>query len=418
MRTLHSYALISLSLLGHLSAQNESSSKSPENQDREWIGGRPWIEWERSTGDWAGLRDSYGPLSIEGSYVADYSSVWDGGVSSRSTYRSLTDINLTLDLGEAANFEGATLFLDAYSQVGRNGADAAGDIQVYSNVDEANTAQISELWFEHQVQDGRWRAKVGKVDANGEFCFLESALEFTHSSAGFTPTIFVFPTYPNPAMSVNLLFDGENNYAGFGFYDGATAEGLLTGRRGPSTFFDDKLANSYFSVLEGGATWGDGDAAGSGRAGAGVWHHSAGFGRFDGGMEDGTEGFYLLMEHKLTVADPANPDARGFTVFVEYGASDGNVSDYDQTLMVGGYCEAPLPGRGDDSMGLLASWADLSDKAGAGYAKDETAIEFFYKAVVTPAFSLKPGLHYIVNPSGDPAIDDALVGTVRFEVTF
>ena len=44
--------------------------------------------------------------------------------------------------------------------------------------------------------------------------------------------------------------------------------------------------------------------------------------------------------------------------------------------------------------------------------------EFFYKAMITPSFSLKPGLHYIKNPSGDPSIDDALIGTVRFEVTF
>ena len=175
-RTLPAYALVSLSLLPGLQAQGESDSKPPGEQDSEWFGGRAWIDWQRTTGDWGGLRDAYSPLKIEGRYVADYSSVWDGGVSSRSTYRSLTGVSLSLDMGEACDLEGASLFLDAYSQVGRHGEDASGDIQVYSNIDEANTSQIAELWFEHQTGDGRWRAKVGKVDANGEFCLLETVL--------------------------------------------------------------------------------------------------------------------------------------------------------------------------------------------------------------------------------------------------
>ncbi|MEM6560725.1 MAG: carbohydrate porin, partial [Planctomycetota bacterium] len=74
--------------------------------------------------------------------------------------------------------------------------------------------------------------------------------------------------------------------------------------------------------------------------------------------------------------------------------------------------------RPDDAVGLYVSFVDLSDAAGAGFEEDETVVEAFYRLQVTPAISVQPGLQFVINPSGDPDIDDALVGSLRASFTF
>lgn len=75
-------------------------------------------------------------------------------------------------------------------------------------------------------------------------------------------------------------------------------------------------------------------------------------------------------------------------------------------------------GRDDDSAGVFLSFADLSDAEGSPYEGNETALEFTYRIQVTPAVVIRPDLQFIFDPSGDPTIDDAVVGAIRFEVTF
>ena len=77
-----------------------------------------------------------------------------------------------------------------------------------------------------------------------------------------------------------------------------------------------------------------------------------------------------------------------------------------------------IPGRPDDSTGLYATYVDLSDSSGAGFDDDEFALDVYYRLAVTPAVFVQPELQYIVNPSGDSSIDNALVGGIRVGVTF
>jgi len=74
--------------------------------------------------------------------------------------------------------------------------------------------------------------------------------------------------------------------------------------------------------------------------------------------------------------------------------------------------------RAADAAGVMLSFVDLSDAPGAGFGGDETAIEMFYRFQLTPFLCLKPDVQYIVDPSGDRGLADALVGTLRVEVTF
>jgi len=196
----------------------------------------PWPAGPYSTGTWGGLRSRLERAGVvmEGSYVFDWATVLTGGIRQRDTTRGLIDLNITLDLEALAGLGDGTLFFDVYAQHGRNVSDDAGDLQGISNIDADDVTEIAELWYEQWLANDRLRLKVGKVDANSEFAFVDAAGEFINSSAGVSPTLFVLPTYPDPAWSLNLFaYPSRGIYAGVALYDGASAADEATGNHTP-----------------------------------------------------------------------------------------------------------------------------------------------------------------------------------------
>ncbi|HLO41073.1 MAG TPA: carbohydrate porin, partial [Phycisphaerales bacterium] len=152
---------------------------APAPLERSWFGGRSWWEWDAATGDWGGVRTSLEEhgLTFGGSYTFDWSSVWSGGVHNVASTRSLLDFNLTLDLERAFGWHGGTVFVDYYSTDGRGGWEDVGDFQAFDNIQTGrNLDQVAEVWFEQRfLENDRLRIKAGKIDANSEFAFLDSA---------------------------------------------------------------------------------------------------------------------------------------------------------------------------------------------------------------------------------------------------
>jgi porin len=150
-----------------------------------------------------------------------------------------------------------------------------------------------------------------------------------------------------------------------------------------------------------------------GRIALGAWAHSGDFDRFDGGVEEGTYGFHFTAEQRLW----ARGD-RGLHAFVQYGWADQAVSDFAQHMGAGLVLRGTSDARSGDSAGLYATWADLSDEPAAGFDRDELAFDAYYRLELAPAVFVQPEIQYIVNPSGDPTIDNAIVGGLRVGVTF
>lgn len=388
---------------------------------REWFGHRPWLEWDHALGDLGGLRTSLDDLGIAfgGGGVLDWSAPWRGGLRNRDTARGILDLNLTFDGEKLFGARGLTLFLDAYAIEGRVGAEDSGDLHAFSNVDGPNRRQLAEAWAEQKLLDDKLRIKFGKVDANSEFAFIEAAGELTNSAAGFTPTIQGLPTYPDPATSLNVFAYPGRFYAGAGLYDGASADGVPTGSRGPKTFFHDDVSNSWFAIGEAGVTWGGGGDVGHGRFGVGCWHHTATFARFDGGTESGLTGAYAFVEHRVWRENPGvEGDDQGIDIFLCASRCDGAVAEVEGHVLLGACWHGPLPRRDADALSFMISHLDLSDDAAAGFASDETAFELNYKLQLTPFLVVRPCLHYITRPGGDPSVDDAFVGMLRIETNF
>lgn len=394
-----------------------------EAEAREWFGEKSWWEWERATGDWGGLRTKMEDAGIdfEASYSLDWQTVLDGGVNHRAFTTSYLDLNATLDMEKLVGIPGGSVYAGfVFSDVPSERNDA-GDFQGVSNLTTGdNRTQLSELWYQQWFFDQKLRVKAGKIDGWKDFAYVEQAEDFLHGATGWFYTIADFPAWSDPATGVTAFFyPTENVYVGAGFFDGATADGFRTGTRGPATFFSNSKSDSWFWIGEAGLTWASLGGMGSGRAAAGISYHTAEFERFDGGTESGTAGFYILAEQQLWAAGASDEEKeRGLFVYGQYGHADDAVLDVGNQLSAGLILKGTFAGRDGDSAGVFASWVDLSDDPDAGYAENETALELMYKFAVTPAVNVRPDVQFIFNPSGDPALDTAIVAGMRVEITF
>lgn len=352
-------------------------------------------------------------FSFEAVLIADLSKNVSGGASSAGTFRHLFDFSVELDAGTLMGLDGGTFFADFQTKEGQDGSVEAGDLQAYSNIDGPDFTALYELWYEHVFSEGGLRIKAGKIDANSEFAYVEHGGEFIHSSPGFSPTLFVLPTYPDPAFGVvGFVGEGGGLYAGLGVFDGALQEGISTGTRGPETLFGAPA--DLFWIGEVGLVWGQG-AALPGRLAGGVWHHTGSFERFSGGTASGATGAYLVFDQLLhkEAADPE--DTQGLGLFAQLGVADEDLSPVSYHVGVGAQWQGLLPGRDTDVLGLMGSWASLSDEPGAGFTADgELAMELFYKVQLGEMVALKPDIQYIVNPGG-AGLDDVWVATLRVE---
>ena len=325
---------------------------------------------------------------------------------------------LDLDGERLLGWKGGRLHAGVQSLDGRNATELlVGDAQGFNNVDAERFRQVSELWLEQRLLRDRLRFKVGKADANSDFARVEHAGGFLNSSAGYSPTIQGFPTYPDPAMSVSLFADPASWLSlGAGVYDGATHEGChgRTGNRGLGlgTFFGPPSA--FFLVGEAGLRFTLGGRPG--RFGFGSWKHTGSFEAFDGTMRRGVAGWYAVLEQRV-MREPGDP-GQGFDVFVQLATSDAQLSEIQRHVSVGVSATGALPGRDRDLLGLMLSSVDISASCPKVVgARRESAIELYYGVKLRPWLDVKPDVQYILNP-GTRGAANALVGTLRVTVSF
>lgn len=376
------------------------------------------LQRERLTGDWFGARTDLEErgIAFAANVTVDWTQNFRGGMRTGSGAHHLFAAGLALDMERLLDFTDGAMYVEFQTNSGDMlSSDLVGDLQIFSNIKDEHHTQLAELWYEHAFGDIA-RIKIGKVDANTEFAFVEHGLDFLNSSMGFSPTIFVLPTYPDPAMSVNFfLYPQDFLYMGIGIYDGAGARGVRTGSRGPSTFFHS--LSDLFLIGEAGVLWGEQSLPG--RIGFGAWHHTGRFERFDGSRTSGTDGFFLTFDQMIWRADTAALDYAEphIGVFLQYGYADARISEFEHHVGGGIVCRGIVPGRGGDAFGFGVTWVRLSGDADFDQ-HSETAFELFYQAEVLPWLIVQPDLQFIRNPGGTSENRNALVGTLRFGIEF
>ncbi|MBL0869158.1 MAG: carbohydrate porin [Phycisphaerales bacterium] len=394
-------------------------------EEREWIGGKPFLEWSRLTGDWGGVRTELenAGLTLTASYTLDWAGVWSGGVTRRASTRHMIDVNLDADLEKLAGIKGGRVFAWFQSVDSRDQILFVGSAQSTTTAETGrNIHQLSELWWEQNWFDGLIRTKVGKIDNATEFGTIRAADLFTHSGGSAARTLLFQPTYPDPSLgAVVFVYPCKNFYAGAGLFDGSLSAGVLTGGQGPKSAFE---GSENYWISEVGLTW-DGTECemlkpfGSGRIAGGFWYLSGELTRFDGTPSSNAEGGFVLFEQQIFRRDAkAETDERGLFIFVHGGLVTPSVSAIDYSIAGGLTLRGTFEGRDDDAAGCMFSHAHLSNATGSTVSGSETAYEVFYQVQVTPALTVRPYLQYIYEPSGNAPTGNATIGGLRVQVSF
>ncbi len=372
--------------------------------------------------NWYGLRPKLDDAGVDvaATWTIDDSKALVGGLDTeKNILRNLFDLRVNLDTRALFGLKGGTFSIDFQNQSGTNGSEVVGDIQGFDNADADGRTQISEVWYQQIFANNQLRVKIGKVDANTEFAFPEYGANFLNSSFGHSPTLISMPTYPDPAMSVNVfVYPDPHWYVGAGIYDGSGITGLETGSYGPSNLLHS--GETYFYIGETGYRWTMKENTLPGRLAVGGTYHSGQFDTFDGGTQTGAASVYGLLEQKLwheKFYDKTSEE--GLYGFLQYGHTDGNVSNITDQFGAGLTWVGPYTKKNPDTIGIGVTAARLTDEPGAGFTENaETSIETFYNFQATTYLSIKPDLQYIINPGGDESIDNALVLTVRLTLAF
>lgn len=407
-------------------------------------------------------------FAVDGTWIIDETGMLYGG--RRPGYwreQNLLDLAILSDLEKAFAWEGASAFLLFQSHRGTNANSLAGDEQFFDQLDAEPypaRGQISELWFQFVLADERLRLKLGKMDSNEDFAYVANGNDFLHGAFGNAPTIFLMPTYPDPATGIAAFFTpNENVYGGAGIYDGSFANGTPTGRLGPEGFFQSPAG--YFLIAEGGFKYLLGENQLPGRIGGGYWHSTARFLVFEGFEEEvvrrrrpgreegnstivpielfqprrGTGGPYAVLDQMLwmeeppragaTIADRSSDDVQGIGIFYQFGAADPDVNIFETYHGGGIFWRGFQRGRDDDAIGFGIAASKFSDEPLTQNFRrrrfrpnlspaTETAFQAFYRVRIHQHVVVQPNLTWVHDPGQNKSFLDAVALTLRLLIDF
>ncbi|HEY1481621.1 MAG TPA: carbohydrate porin [Candidatus Acidoferrum sp.] len=317
--------------------------------------------------------------------------------------RSLLETSVTLDFQKILDWQATKGFASMHSFVGGNGSDdIVLDAQGYSNINAAQGTELFELWIQKSILEGKFRLKIGRIDANTEFAYVENASGFLNSSMGYSPSIAEMSSYPSPRTGATVVLAPRSF-----FY---LAQGIF--RNDPK---------GMMSISEGGVRWQLSASELHGRVALGYWRHAQQFCDDADLMHDGAAGIYLVAEQDLLKQSSLKGAVRGLAVFFQYGNADPWSNEIDRHAGAGFQWSGPWARRPEDLLGLGASLVHLGPEVDSDYVgayHHERTFEVFYRVQIKHWLSLTSDLQFIDHPNGDPMCPRALAGTLRSTISF
>lgn len=403
-------------------SQGEEPSDAPTGQE---AAGKFFTQ-DYLTGNWGGVRDSLEEkgITLNFEYVSTLFTNTHGGVNTHhaTEYTGNTHLTLSLDTGALGWWQGGEFFIYGEERhgpglTGRH----VGDLFTFNNDEERDFVQISEYWWRQDLLDGKVWFKIGKMDANADFLVVEYGLEFINSVFAVIPLVPV-PTFPDPALGlVGYVEPTDRLYLMAGVFD-QQAFGGTSG-------FDTAVHNRSDSVtmlelaLMPELKMSGRSLPGTYRVGG--WYTSADEdvffndlgGRRRPRTHRGNQGVYAAFDQLIFKENDEPGDSQGLGAFFQFGWAPSAYNEISQYYGTGMQWTGLVPSRDDDITGLAFGHASLSGRVQAlEHRHSETAIEWFYKAQITPWFSVMPDLQYIFKPGGDGR--DAFVVGLRTQISF
>jgi len=367
------------------------------------------------TGDWGGVRQAMADKGVVFETVYTNESVANvaGGLTQGYAVLGNLDVTLDADLEKLAGWGGGEIFVYGLGGFGQSPTELVGDLQTSSNIEAGmNYFKLYEVWFQQNLLDDKISILLGLHDLNGEFYVTDPAGLFFNSSFGIGadmsqsgengPSIF-----PSTALAARLKIEPvEHFYASAAAYNAVAGDPLKPW----ATAADFTFANGFLIIGEIGFA-----VENNMKIAAGGWGYTKPVVTFTDTPATGY-GAYLLFDKTI---------GEHVSFFIRGGMANPATYQVAFNVAEGIHLSGALWGRDDDELGIGATtvinsttFTDLMSTAGAPVDTQETAIELTYRIAATPWASLQPDLQYVVNPGTNPGTADAVVVSLRAELSF
>jgi len=285
----------------------------------------------------------------------------------------------------------------------------SGDTQVVSNIDAPAGTRLFEAWIRKTSQDRKSVTTLGIINLNGIFDTQPNATVFLNASDGIGPDYSQAGPPIFPVAALGLVHEWRP-LDGFSLR-GGLFDGLPGDSDHGSVFTSLHLSpdEGVHYVVEAERDFENGFVK------LGHWGYTVRAPRIDGNGTAVRQGTYSQVGMDLT--HESDPD-QGLKGWVRAGVAEDTVFAISRYLGGGLGYAGLLPGRDHDLAGVAVMRTDFGtpyrDAEGVGAA--ETTVELTYQAEIRSGLIVQPDIQYVVHPSGDPWVRDALVMGVRLRI--
>lgn len=387
---------------------------------------------ETLSGDWDGARGRMRERGADLEIIlkADVLSNVSGGLRRGTRYLDNWDVKLKLDGEKLWGWQDSQAFFHLISSHGSKfNTNYVGSSLGVDNIEvRTNTTNLFHAWLQQGFYDKKLSLLAGLYGTDSEFYVTDTSGVFLHPVFGMAgevaqtgingPSIF-----PTSGVGVRALLRPHPAV----YLQTAIVDGVPSDPNNPhGTHIRFNHGDGAFVITEFGFRPG---AESISKYAVGYWYYT---GKFDdlvdvdaagNPLRRASRGAYFLAEQ--TLIQEAKDPAQGLAAFLRYGvaSSDSNVMDY--SLSFGASYKGLLPGRDDDVFGVAMGQGHAGDKFrrmmlnnGVVSASSERHLEVTYRIQARPWLAIQPSVQRIINPGFDPAVANAWVVGVRFEVAF
>jgi porin len=331
------------------------------------------------------------------------------------------------------NLDGSTVFLYGLGNHGGKPSSLVGDAQGLDNIEANQTFRLYEAWIEQVFSGSRFSVLAGLYDINSEFDSKETSGLFINSSHGIGPDFSqsgengpsIFPVTslglrlkwsPNPSVYIQtVILDGvpgnperpNGTWIQWGKNDGLlsiTELGFVHGNDAPSL----SRTNSSLHDM---------------RTAVGFWAYTSQSETLLPGSSYSNWGVYGMVE-KNVLAEPG-VEGQGLGLFARFGLAEPSINRFGLYISSGLVYTGLIHGRDEDQVGLAIAIAkntdDYREASKLGGMKTTSAehnVEFSYLAALSSHASVQFDLQYYHHPDTNPDLDSALVGVMRWVISF
>ena len=280
-----------------------------------------WLNGNYATGDYRGLRtqlENHGITFSSTYFNGDYINM-SGGLKSSVHLNTigLIDTSVSIDTQKLNLWNGGKFLLRFQNKLGLGPSlNYIGDYQGLEGYDSPSSKfnEFNEYYFEQKLITNHIKVKIGRQDANSDFCALATAQNFANASLAFPPTI-PLSSYPYTNLGVSTVikpftdwisiksgvFDGNRNIGIWDFNTGFNEKGnvLYMEELGATPTFKDHPGNYFL----------------------GYWLHTGSITELANNPVTfkRSNGFYLGAEQMIFKENKDPADDQGLSVFGQYG---------------------------------------------------------------------------------------------------